>query len=543
MARRLLLSLVLLVGGAVLLAVAATAPADSAVGRKGGTVRFARPFDVDFVDPALAYFTHSWAIEFATCAKLFNYPDAAGAEGTRVIPEVVDRFTVSPNGRIYTFELKRTFRFHTGAPVTAGSFAEAFNRDANPKMQSPATAYMHEIVGADAAIKGKAATISGIRVLGPYRLQIRLTKPLGDFTARLTMPFFCPLLPNTPVEPAGIDNPPGSGPYYIAERIASRQVVLRRNRFYRGERPANADEIVMAVMGGEACRVAVEDDRIDDCAYGLSSGSWREIAAKYGINRPGGRFFVRPALATWYFAFNHDRPAFKGPGQIPLKKAINYALDRPALARGFGYLGATRTDQMLPPVLGGDASVYSLKRADPATARTWLARARRKPSTLVLYTWNAPFGIAAAQVFAFNLKQIGIDVEVKYFSPNVAQEKAGTRGEPYDVIFQGWGVDYADPAGFFFSQLDRNLRPAGNSNVSYFADAAVSARIEAANRLEGDARRKAWAALDADLMRNNPPWAPFVHETVRHFVSRSLGCTVFHPVYSNSFDLAAACKK
>ena len=50
------------------------------------------------------------------------------------IPEVVDRFTVSKDGRTYTFELKQTFRFHTGAPVTAQSFADAFNRVANPKL-------------------------------------------------------------------------------------------------------------------------------------------------------------------------------------------------------------------------------------------------------------------------------------------------------------------------------------------------------------------------------------------------------------------------
>ena len=47
-------------------------------------------------------------------------------------------------------------------------------------------------MGAEAVMDGKAERISGVRVLGRYRLQIRLTKPLGDFTARLTLPFFCP---------------------------------------------------------------------------------------------------------------------------------------------------------------------------------------------------------------------------------------------------------------------------------------------------------------------------------------------------------------
>ena len=71
---------------------------------------------------------------------------------------------------------------------------------------------MREIVGADAVIDGKATSISGVRVLGRYRLQIRLTKPLGDFTARLTLPFFCPVLPDTPIDPPGSTTRPARAP-------------------------------------------------------------------------------------------------------------------------------------------------------------------------------------------------------------------------------------------------------------------------------------------------------------------------------------------
>jgi ABC-type oligopeptide transport system substrate-binding subunit len=273
--------------------------------------------------------------------------------------------------------------------VTARSFAEAFNRDANPKMQSPAVGYLHDIVGADAVIAGKAATISGVRVLAPYRLQIRLTKPLGDFTARLTMPFFCPLLPNTPIDRAGIDNPPGSGPYYIAERIVNRQVVLRRNRFYRGGRPANVDEIVFTIRPAEACRLAVEQNQIDYCAV-IPPGAFPGVAATYGINHPGGQFLLNLVLSTSFFVFNHDRPAFKGPGQIPLKKAINYALDRPALTRAFGELAGRRTDQKLPPVMGRDADVYPLKGADPGRTEMVLPGADQAEHARSLYVELAP---------------------------------------------------------------------------------------------------------------------------------------------------------
>jgi ABC-type oligopeptide transport system substrate-binding subunit len=193
MTRKLWHSLAMLAAGAALCGAAAAHTTGEAP--KGGTLRVSSFADLDFVDPALAYSVTSFQVEYATCAKLFNYSDAAGTAGARIVPEVVDRHTVSRDGRTHTVTLRKTFRFHTGARVTAQSFADAFDRNAQPKLESPATSYMREIVGAQAVIDGKAASISGIRVLDSYRLQIRLTRPLGDFTARLTMPFFCPICP------------------------------------------------------------------------------------------------------------------------------------------------------------------------------------------------------------------------------------------------------------------------------------------------------------------------------------------------------------
>ena len=65
--------------------------------------------------------------------------------------------------------------------------------------------------------------------------------------------------------------------------------------------------------------------------------------------------------------------------------------------------------------------------------------------------------------------------------------------------------------------------------------------MEATNRLTGEARRRAWAELDVDLMRNDPPWAPVVHHQNRMLVSRSLGCFVPSPIFG--FDITALCKK
>jgi ABC-type transport system substrate-binding protein len=103
-------------------------------------------------------------------------------------------------------------------------------------------------------------------------------------------------------------------------------------------------------------------------------------------------------------------------------------------------------------------------------------------------------------------------------------------------------VDFVDPAladaaGFFV----RILSPGGANNGVHFDYARVHAQMAEAGRLTGEARRKAWADLDVNLMQNDPPYAPFVHVQERAFVSRRVGCYFDHPVYG--FDIAAACKK
>ena len=163
-----------------------------------------------------------------------------------------------------------------------------------------------------------------------------------------------------------INDPLGSGPYYVASRVPNRQVVLERNRFYRGPRPRNVDRAVWTFHGREACRVAVERNELDYCAgLGVPSSAYTELAAEHGINKKDTRFFFTPELTMWYFAFNHDRRAFKGAGQIPLKQAINWAIDRPDLVGAAGYDAGKRTDQLLPASLGRDESIYPLGAVTP----------------------------------------------------------------------------------------------------------------------------------------------------------------------------------
>ena len=64
--------------------------------------------------------------------------------------------SISRDGKTYTFTIKPGFRFSNGQPVTARSFVDAFNRFANPRMQSTGVAFLDIVQGAQAVIDGKA---------------------------------------------------------------------------------------------------------------------------------------------------------------------------------------------------------------------------------------------------------------------------------------------------------------------------------------------------------------------------------------------------
>src|SRR5690242_5759407 len=85
----------------------------------------------DSLDPALGYQAYTWQLEFATCAKLMNYPDGPWSSAQQPEPEIaVGPPTISADGRTYSFKLHEHFRFSPPSTekVTAQSFKVAVER-------------------------------------------------------------------------------------------------------------------------------------------------------------------------------------------------------------------------------------------------------------------------------------------------------------------------------------------------------------------------------------------------------------------------------
>jgi ABC-type oligopeptide transport system substrate-binding subunit len=524
--------------GALVVLVAALLAVGSAGATKaksGGTINVDLATDVDYTDPALSYLSTGWELEFATCLKLVNYPDANGLRASQLIPEAGAGFPkVSADGKTYDFTVDAGFtKFSNGQPVTAAAFKAVFDRNADPRMQSPSGAFMTDVVGAD------KSPVSGVRARGNH-LIITLTHSAPDFLARLAMPFFCVIPASTPHDPNGIETPPAAGPYYVASRVPNKSIVLKRNPYYKGKRPHNADQIVYTVGNSlDATYLRVQGGQTDYAAGGIPPASYAEAAQKYGINK--GQFWVKPLLSTAYIAFNTSRGIFKG--NLALRKAVNEVIDRRALLAQGGYLAGKRTDQILPPGMPGfrDVDLYPLKEPNIKAAQK-LAAGHTGDGNVVLYESNRGASPLRAQIIQFNLKQIGLNVNVTLLPRAVQIQKEGTRGEPFDIGDESWGADYADPYDFINVLLDgKNIQDSNNNNFSYFNDPKFNQQMTEASLLSGTGRYTAYGNLDVAIMQQAVPWAPRSNTNNRMLVSKRFGCFTYSAIYT--VDLAAACLK
>jgi peptide/nickel transport system substrate-binding protein len=507
--------------------------------RNGGTFRISlAPPSLDSLDPALSYTVPGWVLLDATCARLMSYPDKPPPEGFRLVPEVAAAYPrASHDRKTWTFTLRSGFRFSNGAPVQASAFARAINRTLVPGMNSPGSVHTRDIAGAEDVLAGKARAARGVVARG-NTLVVRFTRPVPDFPARTTMPFFCAVPPTLPADPEGVGAFPAAGPYFVSEYVRGRRIVLSRNRFYRGARPHHLDRFVVDLTAASPGEVLdrIEQARADwgHAPPPFYSDPGRRLEAKYGINR--SQFFVKPALTISGYALNTSRPLFRNNPR--LRRAVNFAVDRPAIGRAAGGAFAfSLADQYLPPALPAfrNARIYPLNGPDLRTARA-LARGSTRGGKAVLYTFDAPPALAAAQVVRQNLARIGLDVEVRGIPP---QAYGRLPNEPYDIAFTSWAADYADPYAFLNALFDGRF--IGVGQLSRFNSPRYNRLLREAARQRGPARDRAYGSLDVLLARDAAPLLAFANPNAGTLVSKRVDprCVVLRP----RLDLAAVCLK
>jgi len=509
MPKRLGLALATLVAGAGLLAAAALgSSASTPLVLKVGTAG-----NLDSVDPAIAYGKTAWWFENATGANLYRYTD-------KLVPEVAKRFTVSKNGRVYRFFLRKGYRFSDGEPVRGASFAYAIKRSLNHDLASPGGGFLMDlkgvyVVGAAAYNAGSADGVRGVKASG-LTLTIRLAHADPELLTVLTLPFFQAAssklsLTQETIAVRRVGDLPTAGPYTWSYNEPSERADLARNPHYTGTRGRHVDGIELDMaLNLNTCFDETKANQLDiGC---LPPDQIVGVAQEYGVSRTKpvgtGRFWVKSSPCESTLWFNYHRLF---ANNLALRQAVNWALDRKALAAQLAPYSVTPWTHLIPP---GFPGVVTAKRLQPYSLRADLAKARQLAaghmgdgSIRVAYQSAGHTGPITAQAVRQALVDLGFDparIEMRGYAGFDIYQAVGTHGTTIDLVA---GIGYcatalsADPASFIGPVL---------TGVGDFdpGNAAYSRALDLLSRkLKGKARLRALGRFDVQVMKNLAPVA------------------------------------
>jgi peptide/nickel transport system substrate-binding protein len=521
MHRRLWLSVAMLVTGASLLVASsfASAAGNSGALKKGGIWKFGTTGASTQVDPQIAYVTTAWWLEYATAAKLYNYPDKSGPAGSKLVPEVASKFTVSNGGKRYTFTIRKGFKFSDGKPVTAASFKYAINRVANHDLASPGGQFITDptgtnIVGAKAVNDGQGTNVSGVKVKG-NKLTVNLTKADGTFMAKITMPFFQATSTKLPLtkEVVNVNGPgdlPSAGPYVMTRNDVNQLTSLRQNPNWKPgpgrSRPRNLTGLDLQWNLNE--QTAFNQTKANQLDEGpLPAAEVQGVANQYGVNK--SRFWTKPVNCTGYLPMNTANSLFKS--NLKLRQAVNYAVTRSTyVAQAGPYAGQPWTHIFNPGVPGWrNTTIY---KKNLTKAKQLAAGHMKDGKITVYYRSSGTTNINQAQIVRDDLRNLGFsdnNITMKGFSGANIYDAMGKRGNDADMgVSMGWCSDYPDPYDWLNILLyGPSIQDENNVNYSYFNNPTWNRRMASAAKLVGPKRLKVYGQMDLDIMQKAAPMA------------------------------------
>ena len=495
------------------------------------------------LDPQLSYTAEGWASLYNTYIPLLTYAHAEGEAGSEVIPGLAEDLpTRSDGGKTYELTLRDGLKYSDGRPVKASHFKASVERLF--EIESGASPFFANIVGAEDFLEGKAQSIAGIEVDDASGdIAIELNSPSGTFVNELAMPFTAPVPPDTPAKDQTPNPPPATGPYEIVESNPGRNIVFERNPQWDGN---NAD-ILSDLPGGHVDRIEVDivrnqSTQVNEVERGekdwmfdpLPPDRVSQVEAKF----EGTQYREVPSINTYFFWMNSTRPPFD---DIKVRQAINYAIDPAALERIFaGQLDASQ--QILPPGMPGHEK-FVLYPYDMAKAEAMIREANPSDTQVTVWTDSLSPNDDAGAYYQDVLEQLGFDAELKVLGDNFFSVTGNTSTPDLDTGWLNWFEDYPHPNDFVEPLLSgESIAPTNNTNLAQLDVPRLNRKIEelGAKQLDSSVEEE-YAELDRELMEL-APWAPFGNRTLSLFVADDVDFdeVIWNPTFSGdltSFQL------
>ena len=451
------------------------------------------------LDPAQITELSSARVASQIYETLVQYNSESGA----VEPLLAESWSVSENGLVWTFVLRKGITFHDGTPLNADAVVQNFNRwmdTANPYHRGDFD-YWQILFG---GFRGSGSVVRSAEQMDDLRVSVTLEQPWSPLLSDLT------LFPFSIVSPAAlrsdVDNvrrlPVGSGPFRFSQWKNDSEVVLTANDRYWAGQP-KLGGVRFLIMPDQTARIAALRAQQVHLVEG-SDAAGVEQARKM----PGVKVILRPSQTVVSLSINQKATPFD---DSRVRAAIARSINRQALVTD-AYAGMAQVaEQFVPPGIAGadrglTALTYSVEEARMQLEQSGFA------GTIVTQLWypakpqpSLPNPRTMAESIAHDLQAIGIAVSVLGSDWPTYQRRSLDGGFP--LYLQAWTGDSPD-ADSFLSGLfasDSVARSIG------YANPQLKTTLADARTLSTWPQRLPQYQQAAAIVRNDMPRIPLVH--------------------------------
>src|SRR5262245_17993233 len=428
----------------------------------------------DTLDPHMSILGQTQAIKRFLYRGLTRFAIKDGKVTTsEVEPDIAESWTISPEGTIWTFKLKKGVQFHKGfGELTAEDVKFSFDRQIQ---RTPGTRF-GEIV----------EVIKSVEVVDPYTVQFALKAFDPIFLMRIVGYQAGYIVSKKAVEKFGEQykwNPVGTGPFVFDRHAPREKLVMKAFDRFEAGRP-QIDQVHWFDVPEDATKlIGLENGTFDLLYPEAVTADFADQVKKMGavIDRrgPGGqeRFYI-----------NMAKPPFD---DIRMRKAFMHAIDRKAIKETMYPGGLARlASSCVPPGYFGHVSM-TFPEYNPELAKKLLAEAGHPNGfTIKPYFISKSFLYQKLLTLAQEqLKKVGINVELQVVEHATYHENIRKNLNPF-VLYGGTRITDADPWLSLFFDGSEIPDPATGNKGTNFAHYKGIDDLLAKGRVERDQKKR-----------------------------------------------------
>lgn len=378
--------------------------------------------------------------------------------GGGVEPALAEKIEVSPDGRVYTFRLRKSY-WSDGHPVTAADFEKSWKTIIDPSFSSLSAYLLFPIKNAEKCAKGEARLEDvAICALDEKTLRVELERPTPFFLSLTAFPLFLPA-------PSHLDRVSGevcNGPYRIKKERPNHEILLSKNPVFWNKDLSPIDEIRIQIVSEENTALQMfERGEIDWLGAPLAPIPPDSLQALKSQLQ-----FI-PMAASTIVTFNTQAFPFHHP---KLRMALSLCLDREWIVKEIGFAGQLPAARPLPPSLYGPGrSLIPLyPPPDPDQARAYLSGALEELratladlEAITLYYKPTQADKRLAQVLQRVWKEaLGFTIQIEQLDPKNHLDRLHRRD--YKIALGTWISQFHDPVNI----LERYRLPTNQKNYA-----------------------------------------------------------------------------